>query len=104
LRREALRKNWEIVNPTYYGNDDDQYRAHYFNNDYDEVGERIGANISETKDKDTRDQFGRKPIGDFVPHQIACRMKTTISFSVKIACLSPDLNLDEKSLDILRSK
>jgi hypothetical protein len=30
-------------------------------------------------------------------------MNATISFSVKIACLSPDLNIDEKSLDILRS-
>jgi len=72
-------------------------------NDYDEIGEKIGKNISETKDKNTKDEFGRKPIGDFVPHSHALRMRATISFSVKIQCLSPDLNLDEKSLEILRS-
>ena len=103
LRREALRKNWEIPNPPYYGNENDQYVQHYFMNDYDEIGQKIDANISETKDKHTKDEYGRKPIGDYVPHNIACRMRTTVTFSVKIACLSPDLNIDEKSLEILRS-
>lgn len=68
IRREALRKNWEIINPPYYGNENDQYIAHYYMNDYEEIGQRIGRNISETKTIDSLDEYGRKPIGDYVPH------------------------------------
>jgi hypothetical protein len=37
-------------------------------NDYEEIGQRIGRNISETKTIDSLDEYGRKPIGDYVPH------------------------------------
>lgn len=38
-------------------------------NDYfTDIRPRIIANISETKTSKTRDEYGRKPIGDFIPY------------------------------------
>lgn len=33
-------------------------------------------------DDKPKDEYGRKPIGDFVPYKIGLRMKTLIDFSV----------------------
>jgi hypothetical protein len=35
-RREAIRYNWDIVNPEY---DPEKYRQHYFRNDFTELKE-----------------------------------------------------------------
>ena len=72
-RREGLRYNWEIPNPTY---DIENYRKHYFLNDFDDIKFKIEQNISEHKSHEhdgnkVLDEYGRKPLGDYVPYKIA---------------------------------
>jgi hypothetical protein len=71
------------LNPTYCKYDIENYRKHYFANDFDQLVKRITENISENKEM-KKDEYGRKIIGDFVPTKIAKRLKYTIDFSVKI--------------------
>ena len=89
-RREGLRYNWEINAPAY---DIENYRKHYFLNDFDNIKHHITMNLNENKDQ--KDELGRKPIGDFVPHKIANRMKKFIEFSVKSDCRCPDIDIDD---------
>ena len=74
-RREALRYNWENPHPDY---DIEKYRKHYFMNDFDNIKKKIEQNLNEHKGPDAKDEYGRKPIGDFVPHKIANRMKKCV--------------------------
>ena len=78
-RREGLRYNWEINAPKY---DIENYRKHYFLNDFDDIKFKIEQNITEHNDESLLDEFDRKPIGDYVPYKIAKRLRTCIDFSV----------------------
>lgn len=100
LRRDALRPrcNWEVPNPSY---SIEHYRKHYFSNDFDDIKKKIEQNISENKSIKA-DEYGRKPIGDFVPHQVATRVRDTITFSVKLDCRASDLNIDPESKRLLQ--
>lgn len=91
IRRESLRYNW--LNPKYQSYDIENYRMHYFANDFDQIKRRIVENISENPDK-IKDEYGRKPLGDFVPHKIAERLKETIQFSVKLDLRCTDIDFD----------
>jgi len=42
------------------------------------------------------DQDGNATTGDFVPYKIAIRIKEVITFTLKLACRAPDLNIDEE--------
>ena len=68
LRRDSLRYNW--LNPRYCKYDIENYRKHYFANDFDQLKERILNNISENPDI-RLDEYGREKIGDFVPVRVA---------------------------------
>jgi len=72
-------------------------------NDFDDIKDHIVRNLNETHTdhKDIKDEFGRKPIGDFVPHKIGNRMKKCIEFSVQTDCRAPDLNIDDVSREML---
>lgn len=91
-----MRYNWEINAPAY---NLENYRKHYFLNDFDDIKQHIEMNLNENKH--LLDNFGRKPIGDFVPHKIANRMKKCIEFSVWSDCRAPDLEIDDVSRDML---
>jgi hypothetical protein len=71
---------------------------HYFANDFDQIKRKIQENISEDHTKNRKDEYGRKPIGDFVPHKIAQRLKETIDFSVKMDLRSTDIEFDVDTL------
>ena len=68
-------------------------------NDFDDIKHHIEMNLNENKGQ--LDDFGRKPIGDFVPHKIANRMKKCFEFSIKSDMRAPDLNIDDVSRDML---
>lgn len=68
-------------------------------NDFDEIKRSIELNLNENKDQ--LDDLGRKPIGDFVPHKIANRMKKCIEFSIQSDSRAPDLNIDDVSREML---
>jgi hypothetical protein len=91
-----LRYNWEINSPAY---DIENYRKHYFLNDFDNIKHHITMNLNENKDQN--DELGRKPIGDFVPHKIANRMRKCIEFSIMSDCRCPDIDIDDQSRDMM---
>jgi hypothetical protein len=68
-------------------------------NDFDDIKHHIEMNLHENKDQ--LDDFGRKPIGDFIPYKIANRFKNCIVFSVQSDCKAPDLNIDDVSREML---
>jgi hypothetical protein len=59
-------------------------------------------NLNENKDQ--LDDYGRKPIGDFVPSKIANRMRKCIEFSVQSDCRATDLEIDDVSREMLTNK
>ena len=89
-RREAIRYNWEARPPVY---DPKRYREHYFLNDFDQIEKRFKKNTIQ-KEPD-HDEYGNKTIQDFLPYDIACRMKDTINFTVQLDGRAPELDLDD---------
>lgn len=75
IRRDSLRYNW--LNPRYCKYDIENYRKHYFANDFDQVKELIINNISDNPDI-LKDEYGRDKQGDFIPGRLALRLKHTI--------------------------
>ena len=88
IRRDSLRYNW--LNPRYCSYDVENYRKHYFANDFDQVKQRILDNISENPDI-LKDEYGRDKQGDFIPGRVAKRLRQTITFSVKLDLRSPEI-------------
>ena len=99
IRRDGLRYNWS--NPKYCKYDLENYRKHYFSNDFDYLKARIEDNILEkVNEKDENgnkftDEYGRIPIGDFVPVRLANRLMRTIQFSCKLDLRCPQIKFDD---------
>jgi len=95
IRRNCLRYNWP--NPEYCKYNIDNYKKHYFSNDFDQIKNKIEENITENPDIKL-DEYGRKPIGDFIPVKIAKRLRNSIEFSVKLNLRCPEIKIDDKTL------
>lgn len=98
MRREGLRRNWEIC-PAPYGTE--RYRQHYFNNDFDSLKKKFAVN---TEFKTLKDEFGNLLIGDFVPHKVGMRICETIKFTVMIDSRAPDVHQDDETKNLLKSE
>jgi hypothetical protein len=94
LRREAIRDrtNWACPQSCKY--DIENYRKHYFSNDFDLIKQKIVDNISEDK-TGKKDEYGRTPLGDFVPVNVAIRLKEAITFSLDLDLRNPAIEFDE---------
>jgi hypothetical protein len=57
-------------------------------------------NISEDK-TGKKDEYGRTPLGDFVPVNVAIRLKEAITFSLDLDLRNPAIEFDEKTLDMI---
>lgn len=100
IRREAIRDrtNWACPQSCKY--DIENYRKHYFANDFDIIKKRITDNISEAKG-DVKDEYGREPLGDFVPIKVGMRLAAAIKFSLYLDLREPSIVFDYETNQIL---
>lgn len=117
LRKQAVSENWPVCPPKY---DVDRYAEHYFLHDFDDLKRRFRESEKESGEARKRAKSGGQPstdgtegenrkneykeggeIRDFVPYNVAVRIKEVISFSVKLAGRCPDLNIHDDTAAIL---
>ena len=82
--------------------DIERYRRHYFHHDFDYLKEKFSTN--EVINKKARDEYGNKPIGDYVPYKVGCRIRDTVSFTVKLDARAPDTHQDDQTKRILQTE
>jgi hypothetical protein len=121
-RREALRYDWDIVNPPY---DVERYRQHYFLNDFDDLKKQmtsqtykemlkiqkmqdtmlkgLGGELAEAVSaKETKHQ--KSLFGDYVPLKVGFRIVEMVKFSVQLDCNAKVLSLDDQTKEFIHKK
>jgi len=95
LRKQADSESWPVRAPKY---DIGRYEEHYFLHDFEDLKARFQESEKDSTGK--RKEAKRSSAGeirDFVPHNVAVRIKEVITFSVKLAGRCPDLNIDDET-------
>lgn len=106
LRKQAVSENWPVCPPKY---DVGRYAEHYFLHDFDDLKARFRESEKQSGEARKRAKSGGQlstdggagEVRDFVPHNVAVRIKEFISFSVKLAGRCPDLNINDDTAAIL---
>jgi hypothetical protein len=95
LRKQADSEDWPVRAPKY---DIGRYAEHYFLHDFEDLKARFQESEKDSTGK--RKAAKRSSAGevrDFVPHNVAVRIKAVITFSVKLAGRCPDLKIDDET-------
>lgn len=92
LRIKSIKEKWPICPPPY---SIDSYKDHYFMHDFNELSERFVESESDQRRFRKAAKRQNQEIRDFVPYNVACRIREFITFSVKLNGRCQDLQIDE---------
>ena len=96
LRRKSITESWLVQPPKY---SIDHYSSFYYGGDFLKLKARFNESLEESEKK--RKEVAHDEIRDYIPYKVAVRIREFITFSVKLAGRSPDLKIDNKTIQIL---